>query len=125
MLEKAFEVEFANATGFAGKREEYRQSLYGSNTIPYARVMGLITEQTINLNFRNDINLTNEATNRYRVARDDLKSFAKSQTSLLFNKIEESNGLTEEIIADDNCDKVLKDKNVQEYVTGKTQVKAK
>ena len=30
-----------------------------------------------------------------------------------------------EIIADDNCDKVLKDKNVQEYVTGKTQVKAK
>ena len=105
MLEKAFEVEFANATGFAGKREEYRQSLYGSNTIPYARVMGLITEQTINLNFRNDINLTNEATNRYRVARDDLKSFAKSQTSLLFNKIEESNGLTEEIIADNNINK--------------------
>ncbi|MDA7579654.1 ABC transporter ATP-binding protein [Alphaproteobacteria bacterium] len=30
-----------------------------------------------------------------------------------------------EIIADGNCDKVLNDKNVQEYVTGKTQVKAK
>jgi branched-chain amino acid transport system ATP-binding protein len=30
-----------------------------------------------------------------------------------------------EIIADGNCDKVLNDKNVQEFVTGKTQVKAK
>ena len=105
MLEKSFEVEFSNATGFAGAREEYKQSLTGSNTIPYARVMGLISEQTINLDFRNDINLTNEATARYKVAKDDLKSFAKSKTSALMTEIENNNGLTDELKSDDNIAK--------------------
>ena len=105
MLEKAFEVEFSNATGFAGAREEYRQDLYGSNTIPYARVMGLISEQTINLGFRNDKNLTAEATSRYRIARDDLASFAKTQTSSFIKAIDKNNGVTDALAADSSINK--------------------
>ena len=105
MLEKSFEVEFSNAVGFAGAREEYRQTLTGSNTLPYARVMGLISEQTINLSFRNDKNLTKEASNRYRVARDDLSSFAKSQTSSFITAIKDNNGVTEELISDNKLSK--------------------
>ena len=96
MLEKSFDVEFSIATGFAGAREEYRQTITGSNTIPYSRVMGLISEQTANLDFRNDINLTKEATARYYVAKDDLTSFAKGKTSALITSINE-NGFEETI----------------------------
>lgn len=94
MLDKSIDVEFSIATGFAGAREEYRQTITGSNTIPYSRVMGLISEQTANLDFRNDINLTKEATARYYVAKDDLTSFAKSKTSALITSINE-NGFEE------------------------------
>jgi len=100
MLEKSFEVEFSNAVGFAGAREEYKQTLTGSNTLPYARVMGLISEQTTNLNFRNDVNLTKEATARYKIAKDDLKSYAKRNSSALLEAIKEKGGLTDELISD-------------------------
>ena len=96
MLEKSIDVEFSIATGFAGAREEYKQTITGSNTIPYSRVMGLISEQTANLDFRNDINLTKEATARYYVAKDDLTSFAKGKTSALITSINE-NGFEETI----------------------------
>ena len=96
MLEKSIDVEFSIATGFAGAREEYKQTITGSNTIPYSRVMGLISEQTANLDFRNDINLTKEATARYYVAKDDLTSFAKGKTSALITSINE-NGFEEAI----------------------------
>jgi len=100
MLEKSFEVEFSNAVGFAGAREEYKQTLTGSNTLPYARVMGLISEQTTNLGFRNDVNLTKEATARYKIAKDDLKSYAKRNSSALLEAIKEKGGLTDELISD-------------------------
>ena len=97
MLEKSFEVEFSNAVGFAGAREEYKQTLTGSNTLPYARVMGLISEQTTNLSFRKDRNLRMEASARYKIARDDLKSFALTQTSDFITAIDKNNGITEEL----------------------------
>ena len=79
--------------------------LYGSNTIPYARVMGLISEQTTNLGFRNDKNLTAEATARYRVARDDLASFANTQTGSFIKAIDDNNGVTDELAADEMAKK--------------------
>jgi len=117
MLEKSFEVEFSNATGFAGAREEYKQTLTGSNTIPYSRVMGLISEQTINLDFRNDINLTNEATARYKVAKDDLKSFAKSKTSALMTEIEKNNGITDELKNDGQIAKPTAIMNASDFMS--------
>jgi len=114
MLEKSFEVEFSNAVGFAGAREEYKQTLTGSNTLPYARVMGLISEQTTNLNFRNDVNLTKEATARYKIAKDDLKSYAKRNSSALLEAIKEKGGLTDELISDISTDNINKPTAIME-----------
>ena len=100
LLEKSINVEFSIATGFAGAREEYRQNLQGSNTIPYSRVMGLISEQTYNLTRHNDINMTKEAGYRYLNARNDLKSFAENTTGQLLMEIKKNNGLTDEMIGD-------------------------
>ena len=105
LLEKSINVEFSMATGFAGAREEYRQTLTGSNTIPYSRVMGLISEQTYNLSRHNDINMTRTSGRRYLVARDSLKSFAENNTGQFLIEIEKNNGLTEEMISDSKLKK--------------------
>jgi len=105
LLQKAIDVEFSIATGFAGAREEYKQTITGSNTIPYSMVMGLMREQTYNLTRHRDINMTKESGRRYLVARDDLNVFAQNQTSLFISKLDENNGLTDEIITDQSIKK--------------------
>jgi len=105
LIEKSINVEFSMATGFAGAREEYRQTLTGSNTIPYSRVMGLISEQTYNLSRHNDINMTKTAGNRYLDARDSLKSFAENQTGQFLKEIKDNNGLTEKMIGSEKLKK--------------------
>ena len=69
--------------------------------------MGLISEQTTNLDFRNDINLTKEATARYHVAKDSLRSFALRKSSPIYEVIKNNNGLTPEMINNNE----LKDAN--------------
>mgnify|MGYP004026074849 CR=1 FL=1 len=107
LLNGAIDVEFSLAVGFAGEKAEYKGNLKGSNTVAYSRVMGLISEQTTNLDFRNDINLTKEATARYHVAKDSLRSFALRKSSPIYEVIKNNNGLTPEMINNNE----LKDAN--------------